>query len=165
METSSGDTMAVTATKKGRGPRSLSSTMMTVVFINIGLAALVAFALFQYGSLGAALAHLRGDPLVPDSYSKSVGDIREGVNVSFRLTNTTRKPIELLGANTSCTCTVVSGLPVTIPAGGAYLLGVTVNPKEDVKPADARIRIFTDLPDHRYMDLKIFRNRNTFKLF
>lgn len=100
----------------------------------------------RFGSLAAALAAVRGDPLVVDQLFKSISGVRPGSRVALRyaLTNVSGHPIRLLGARTSCSCTVVGDLPITLAASETRLLKVLIATREDQAAFDGSIRLYTD---------------------
>ena len=89
---------------------------------------LVGFAHVAYGSVDAALAHLRNErisvnPSLIDMGEDVPGETREA---AVELTNHTDQPIRLIGGTSDCSCTVLADLPVTIPPGEARSITVTV---------------------------------------
>ncbi|MBI2804587.1 MAG: DUF1573 domain-containing protein [Planctomycetes bacterium] len=82
----------------------------------------------SFGSVGAALAHFRGErlsihPRLVDVGAAPAGDTRE---VRIELTNWTEQPINLIGGTSDCACTVLGDLPVTIPAGETVTVAVNL---------------------------------------
>ena len=61
-----------------------------------------------------------GFVIIPRNRVNSVQVDRPGdfADVSFVLDNVTNRPVVVLGAETSCDCTTLQGLPITIPARG-----------------------------------------------
>src|SRR5579883_2831617 len=88
--------------------RGMSAVASTLLLPNTGLAVLALWGWLQFGSISSAIGFLRGDQLIPDSYSKSFGNdvIGSSKAVIFRLSNHGNKPIRILGARTTCTCTI-----------------------------------------------------------
>ena len=88
-----------------------------------GTAALLGFAAVggtaAYGSVGAALAHLRGESLVSPDYL-DFGTTRPGDRIarSASITNYSGEPIRLIGGTSDCSCVTTTDLPLTIPPGG-----------------------------------------------
>ncbi|MBI2804583.1 MAG: DUF1573 domain-containing protein [Planctomycetes bacterium] len=83
----------------------------------------------SFGSVGAALAHFRGErlsihPRLVDAGAAPSGDGRE---VRIALTNWTEQPINLIGGTSDCACTVLGDLPVTIPAGETATVAVNLH--------------------------------------
>jgi len=81
-------------------------------------ALLIGLVTVSFGSVPAAIAHLRGDRI---SVQPSVIDVGKGESgaereISVKVANWTDKPIRLIGGTTDCSCTVLNDLPVTIPA-------------------------------------------------
>lgn len=96
--------------------RPMSWASMTLMMTTLGLAALVAYALVRFGSIRAGIGHLRGDCLVPDSYTKSFGAVSQGAEptVTFALGNVSGAPITILGARCSCSCNLPPSLPIQV---------------------------------------------------
>lgn len=85
-------------------------------------------ALYQFGSLEAAAAYLRGerivvDPGLVDVGTGAAGELRE---VRVEVANFTDRPVRVIGGTSDCSCGVTSKLPQTIPAGGRRAVDVTV---------------------------------------
>ena len=93
------------------------------------------------GSISAGLARVQGYALVVDSFSKSIGEIPPGTKseATFLLTNVSSTPVTILGAQTSCRCTTLSDLPLTVPPGERTELRIGVTPS----PSDAGTTIRT----------------------
>ena len=60
-----------------------------------------------------------GRHLAPDTSTNSLGDVAPDATatVAFTLRNLTGHPIRIQGAQTSCSCTVVEGIPCVISPG------------------------------------------------
>ncbi len=86
--------------------------------------------MLRFGSLTAGVAWLSGDELFLPEPMIDLGVIQPGELVTAKLpvVNLARHPVTILGADSGCSCTVVSGLPVTIPAGMRFNLPVRVTP-------------------------------------
>lgn len=117
----------------------------TMLLSNIMLLSLFAFGQFRFGSLAAMRAYARGHHVLADTYTKSLGPIPVGKSktVSFRLSNTSRRPITLIGAARSCTCTTASALPLTIPPSGSVEVAVNASARAPGKYS-TDVRFFTD---------------------
>ncbi len=110
----------------GHSPRKRAIAWLatTIGLVAIGLASLLLGGIYRFGSAASALAYLRGDRLIPDTYTKTFGTVGkdEGPSVGFTLTNYTEQAIKVLGANASCTCLVASDMPIVVPPGGSAIL-------------------------------------------
>lgn len=102
----------------------------------------------RFGSFAAALSAMRGDLLMVDQPLKSVHGIRPGSRVALRyaLTNASRRPIKLLGMSSSCSCTVMEDLPMTLAASETRSVTATITTREGASVLDGSIRLYTDHP-------------------
>jgi len=68
--------------------------------------------------------------------------------VSFTLDNVTSRPVSILGAETSCDCTTLQGLPITIPAHGETSLKfrLTSSAAEAGRRFNSNIKLLLDTP-------------------
>src|SRR4051812_7290650 len=94
-------------------PRAISWVVMTGGCIVAVVASLLLISLVWFGSITSASAYLAGHRLIPDTFSKSFGTVRQGqeVAVTFSLTNMTSRTITILGTRSSCSCMIVNDLP------------------------------------------------------
>lgn len=118
----------------------------TAILVCIGCALLLAAGINWFGSASSAVAYLRGDRLIPDAFAKSFGTVSksEQPSVEFLLRNFTKQPIKVLGSDSSCTCLVVSDLPLIIPPNGRAILRVSTRAKTGSRPYSERVRVLTD---------------------
>lgn len=143
---------------KKAGSKFWSWLVMTLTLSIVALAVLAVWAVFQFGSIGNALSYSAGQRLIPDSTTRSFGNLWRGGEsrtVIFRLTNFARRPITLVGARSQCTCAAVStSLPLTIPPSEARPLAVRVRP---TNPGTRRetIRVYTDDPSQPELPLQV----------
>ncbi len=72
----------------------------------------------------------------------------ETATVSFTLDNVTNRPVTILAAETSCDCTTLQGLPITIPARGetALRFRLTSKPAEAGRRINTNIKLLLDTP-------------------
>ena len=91
-----------------------------------------------------------GFVIVPRNRVESVQVDRPGdpADVSFVLDNVTNRPVVVLGAETSCDCTTLQGLPITIPAQGESSLRfrLTTTPAEAGRRINTNIKLLLDTP-------------------
>jgi hypothetical protein len=99
---------------------SLTRTMLPTLYAVLGVVtisiSLYAIAFAGYGSIPAAIAHLRGEcvsvqPRLADVGTGTMGDQREA---EINVTNWTEHPIRLIGGTADCSCTVLGDLLLTI---------------------------------------------------
>ncbi len=72
----------------------------------------------------------------------------DAATVSFTLDNVTNRPVAVLGAETSCDCTTLQGLPITIPAHGEASLKfrLTSSAVETGRRINTNIKLLLDTP-------------------
>ncbi|HEY1487876.1 MAG TPA: hypothetical protein VGF84_17350 [Micromonosporaceae bacterium] len=96
--------------------------------VGVLLIGLTAVGTAVYGSPDAALARLRGESLLLDSYldfgSGKPGDTREA---TATIRNVSDRSIRLFGGTSDCSCTVLRDLPVTIEPGGSAAIGIQLH--------------------------------------
>ncbi len=121
--------------------KALSWMGLTLILTNVGLLFIVLLALYSFGSFSAAMAYLRGDRLIADAYTQSVGIVGGGEQpaVFFKLTNMSNQAVEILGAKSSCTCLMMDQLPVVLPPHGVFRLRIRPPPEVSAGP-DCRAR-------------------------
>jgi len=100
--------------------------------------------------LGKWMLQSEGYVIVP---RKSVEQVKidgpgDAADVSFVLDNVTSRPVVVLGAETSCDCTSLQGLPVVIPAHGESSLRfhLTTTPAEAGRRINRNIKLLLDTP-------------------
>lgn len=110
------------------------------------MAALFYLATYIFGSVSTALAFLRGNGLIPDTYVRDFGTVSPGqhVFVTFSLKNYTKHPITLVGAKSSCTCLVASDLPVVVPPSARTELRLSARAKSRSGPYSEFVRVLND---------------------
>jgi len=110
-----------------------------------------AWLYFSFGSTGASVAYLRGMSVAIEPTSHHLGEIPAGRTsaAEFVVQNLTRKPVTILGARSSCQCTVVNDLPLTLAARERRSLRISVRPDERFirKPFVQGARLFVDSQD------------------
>jgi len=100
----------------------------------------------RFGSIAAALSAMRGDSLLVDQPLKSLDDVRPGSRVEIRyvLTNVSNRPIRILGAATSCTCTMMENLPMSLAARESGSVTAMIRTRDDEPESAGSIRLYTD---------------------
>ena len=120
------------------------------------LVILFAWSTTQFGSPMLALAYASGRRIVPDEARKSCGSMVLGQErqVVFRISNLSATPVILLGARSSCTCTVAKELPMTLKPSEARDLHVFVR---GIKAGvfSESITILSNSPEDRALALEI----------
>lgn len=147
-------------TAGGMSEKRLSWLALTLLFATASLAVCLVTAWLQFGSIGGALAFLRGDRLIPDAYSKSIGVIHIGKtkSVSFSLTNHGSESMRILGCMASCSCTVPDKLPLSIEPGETHNFSFTIlihKSLEQAKHLHLPVALHTNIAFQPRMDLVI----------
>lgn len=133
-------------------PRSrLRSAMNAIVFplgLTLALLALCAgYGRYRFGSMATAIAYLKGERLMVDGRSRSLAGVSgEQVEVRYALSNWTGQPVKLIGAQSSCSCTAVEGVPMALAASETRPIKATIKIDESSSDIAGSIRLFTDSP-------------------
>ena len=124
--------------------------------LNNLLIGLLTFAVVGGGSvalsrpLGRWMRQAEGYVIVPRTAVEQVKVDRPGdaAVAEFVLDNVTSLPVTVLGAETSCDCTTLQGLPITIPARGKTSLQfrMTTTPAESGRRVNTNIKLLLDTP-------------------
>lgn len=107
---------------------------------------------------GGGVASFFNGPLVIKSPVKSIGVVGESENsvVETSLTNASKTTmIRILGAQTSCACTTLTGLPMNLLPGETRTLSINVDTTRKNGEFEENIRLFTDNPISKVVNLKI----------
>jgi Protein of unknown function (DUF1573) len=106
----------------------------------------------EFDSVSSALAFLRGDRLIPDSYTRTIGTVDSSSDqvATFELTNHAKRPITILGARSSCGCVVPDDkLPMKFFHKEKRLLTIKIHPALKDGGFFERIVLYTDYPEQR----------------
>lgn len=109
----------------------------------------------RFGSVWTAVAYLAGERLLvsPGAEQLVIGRDGEMVSLIARVYNTSDKPVELAGASATCTCAVVSGLPLQIPENEARDVRIMVHLKRQTSGIRQRVVLFTDRIDRPRLEV------------
>ena len=121
------------------------------VILSLTLALLAAgtgYGRLRFGSVSATVDSLRGQLVLVDEHAKSISGVQAGsqVVVSYALTNISDRPVRLIGASPSCSCTVIQDLPMTLAASETRTVSARITTSEDNPNSSGTIRLFTDEP-------------------
>jgi hypothetical protein len=132
-------------------------TITTIATTSGLLVALAAFAHAHFGSVSTALDYVSGERVLLDQTSKTFGTVDAGSTqvLQFVVMNKTDHPLNILGSKTSCGCTVVENLPMSIPAGSFKPVGVVVKTDSFKGQFNARIRLFSEEKDHPEINFEV----------
>jgi hypothetical protein len=117
----------------------------------------------RYGSIGNAIAALRGETLIVRPETRSLGVVHPGQKVSleYSVTNLSSRPTRLLGSLISCVCTVPDRLPVTLNPRETHVVRVmyTTPDRVPTSPEEAQVRVevivYTSDPSHPQITLAL----------
>lgn len=110
------------------------------------LAFLGVLAHLHYGSIGPALANLRGERL---SVLPAVIDMGEGApgetrHAAVDLANRTGQTLRVVGGTADCSCSVLGDLPVAIPPGETRSITVSVKLPRSSGTFDRKAKLTID---------------------
>jgi hypothetical protein len=138
--------------------KKLSWFAIAFISFVIGLFVLIVVDPFRYGTLAATNRAWKGDVILSDRYEIAVDKFQLERAIRFQLTNISTKPIRFLGAQTPCTCVLVTGLPTSCEPKASIKLEIRLDPKKLKKTARIPVRVFTDLPSQQIVPLTITVN-------
>jgi uncharacterized membrane protein YjjP (DUF1212 family) len=112
----------------------------------------VVLASARYGSVTAALAAAWGEPvaLTPDRLTLGLVPAGGTVERSLRVTNLSADPVQVVLAESNCSCVAVSGLPATVAPGDWADLPVTVTVSTTPGLFQRKARLRTSAGDLNY---------------
>ncbi len=141
--------MSATIAEKATAPKP--HTVLRSILATIGIAAVLlslaaGFGRYRFGSTSAALAYLRGAHIFVPVPVATLTDAKAGsqVTASFALTNLASFPVTLVGSTTSCSCTVLDDLPMTLAVGETTVIKAKISIDQGQGDFSGTIRIFTD---------------------
>lgn len=133
--------------------------LQLVVFSSLILLTIFSTKAYQYRSLRAALASIRGREviIVPDVID--IGDVESGdlIEVTFKIKNISRNHINILGNYVSCSCTNINNrFPTTLPPGETLdlVLAVKIPVESNVNLSEEAI-LYTDSIHTRSVGVRI----------
>jgi hypothetical protein len=113
------------------------------------LAGFTSFGIARFGSVDAALARLKGEPLdvTPPVLDFGVGKSGEQLTAIVTVRNWTTEPVRLIGGTSDCVCVTTLDLPMSIePGGTAHVTVVLRVPKSDRGRLRRFVTLLTDSP-------------------
>ena len=133
----------------------------TAIGFIVGLLGAVLFFQGRYGTWAATTHAWRGDVVLSDRYDVVVTPRPDPQTVAFWLTNTSAQPVRVVGAQSSCSCVMATGLPLDFAPGASQSLQVRIQPRKTADPFRESIRIFTDRPGQSIISLTISADKAT----
>jgi hypothetical protein len=125
----------------------------TLLAANLGLACLVAWAVYSFGSIGFAVGYMRGERLFAHATSVVSASKGEEQELDLVVANLDDRPVRILGGLSSCSCLVPLGLPALLPANDRSTIRIMFRPQGRSGRFAQRLRLFTDHPDQRQLDV------------
>src|SRR5262249_3794787 len=110
----------------------------------------------MFGSLDAAVATLRGEPLGISPATLDFGSGKPGEMLSGFVTinNYSSEPVRLIGGTSDCSCITTQDMPLSIPPGESATLRVLLKvPAGTPGQMTRRIELFTDCPQQHKVAL------------
>ncbi len=127
--------------------RDFSLALGTSAFL---LVALALSAHVAFGSIRAGLNWLHGRHLFLEN---PVGEAwisseyaEKPVQLEFKVVNSSPKDVAIIGASSTCSCSIVNGLPLRVPAHGTAYGVLTVHLSSPGEGRSGTIDLFTDDP-------------------
>ncbi|MEO2088913.1 MAG: DUF1573 domain-containing protein [Gemmataceae bacterium] len=152
------DLVALGLLALGRPAKIVDTLRVPIGLIGViaALALLAGLGTLAFGSLDAAIAKLRGEPLgvSPAVLDFGTGKPGESLSTSVTVRNFTTDPVRLIGGTSDCSCLVTQDLPVTIPPGESVSIAVKLKVPGGTPGQMTRwVEVFTDCPGQRTVRL------------
>jgi hypothetical protein len=130
---------------------------LTLVLTNVALAVLAGLAYSQFGSIGTALAFLKGDRVLLYPRVQSIGSLPQGEpkSVCTIIKNVADREINIVGAKPSCDCVVASKLPLSLRPGASAPLDVLFQGSSRTGVISGNLILFTDFPAQPEVVLRV----------
>lgn len=134
--------------KRRASPRAALRTVALTLLMTLAFLALGAgYGRYRFGSMSATRAYLRGERLLVDTTNQSTsGEVGGRVQIRYTLTNWTDHQVTILGFASSCTCTIIDGLPLTLAVTESKAVTAMVSLEKAETNVSGLIRLFTDDP-------------------
>jgi len=154
------DLTALCALALGRPPLAKTAEVVRAVKWAGGLAGVFAVlavgGVLTFGSLDAAVARLRGQPLTVSPTTIDFGNGKPGELLSAPLTvrNFSSEPVRLIGGTSDCSCITTTDMPVTVPPGASATIEVKFKvPSASAGELNRSVEVLTDCPNHQTIRL------------
>ena len=112
----------------------------------------------SFGNVSHGIAWLNGVKIIPVVSRVDIGEAEPGAEVGaiFRLKNLTNREIKILGAESSCNCSVIDSLPVSIPPRTEIELPTkfSILMQEENSTIEKQVHLFFDI-DHTPVYLNV----------
>jgi hypothetical protein len=92
------------------------------------LTLLAGLGVWMFGSIDAAMAHIRGERLSvrPSLVDLGSGAPGQSVETTVELLNRTGRPVRIIGGTSDCSCVTTKDLPVSLGPGESRLVSIRV---------------------------------------
>lgn len=134
--------LAIAVIKGGRDLRSVTSSFHVAV---VGLAVMV-ISLMSCG-LDVVAASRHGLKVVSESTRVTAVSSDEAVRLDVMVVNETGGEVVVFGANSSCRCTLIEGLPLRVPSGQYRSMPVSVKLSKNERALAVPVVLLTDSKD------------------
>jgi hypothetical protein len=135
---------------------SLTWLAATVLAASVGLGCLAAVGVYLFGSVGNAVGYMKGQRVFarPEALVSTVtGKARE---FSVTVSNLGKRPVRILGVQSSCSCVATHGIPVDLPANSRCTIKANFRPKgKQTGRFTQTLRLFTDEPNQQHLDVLV----------
>jgi hypothetical protein len=143
-------------------PRAAESAALPQGLLAAGATAVVLLGLLAaagtaaYGSPEAAVARLRGDPLLVTPGYLHFGDGPAGETLAseVRVSNLTDRPVRLIGGTSDCSCATTASLPLTLPPHGEEVVAVRLKLPATAGTFTRTAELWTDCEAQRTVRLQ-----------
>ncbi len=131
------------------------------VLVTVGATILlyVCFCIWWYGGIKSAYLSWIGAPIEINvaGIDHELLPGKKFISNPIHVRNHGLKPVTLVGSSSSCSCTGVVGLPVTLGAGESKTLEAVVTPPQDSKDESRSftVSVLTDLQSQPRLNFKV----------
>jgi hypothetical protein len=129
----------------------LTPVLLSATFLLIG----AGYGTYRFGSVPATIAFLQGKHLLVAEPFITVVSARAGdqIVIQYKLTNLSSDRIQLLGMSSSCSCTIIENLPMTIGASKSRQVAVKIRLPLGQSKLSSSIKVFTNDNSQPEIDL------------
>ncbi len=144
-------------------PSLLTATSRRGVLQGAGVASILAVvlatvAMIGYGSIGAAVATLRGEKIgLSTSYLQfEDGHVGDSLTAEINITNYSSQSLRIVGGTSDCSCTTTRDLPITIPPGESKPVTIVLKvPQTKSGQLTRKAILWTDNPEQRELQFRV----------
>ncbi len=148
-----------TVNKLEEGRKSFRVTWLVSALIAVSATLLIVAvgSVVAFGSIGRAIEYANGKRLSIAERTISLGKVSTNshVDISFRLTNLGREPIQIIGSQADCSCLVQDERSFQIDGGATRNLTLNMELPASAGPIKRSVTVFTDVPTQEQVELSI----------